>query len=54
MKISLGRATGKVVTRIRQASVSVSYFYIADLGIGELPVEDIIKKLFGPSVRFID
>ena len=50
--ISLGRGTGKIVTRVRQTTIEC--IYISDRGLGNIDPEDMIKQIFGPSVRFID
>ncbi len=50
MNISLGRGTGKIVTRIREAEIEC--IFISDLG--NIDAEDMIRQIFGPSVRFID
>jgi len=50
MRISLGRGTGKIVTRVRDVTI----FYLADTGLGNIDPEEMIRQIFGPSVRFID
>ena len=50
MNISLGRGTGKIVTRVREVTI----FYLDDSGLGNIDPEDMIRQIFGPSVRFSD
>ena len=49
--ISLGRGTGKIVTKIREVTI---YYYMQDAGLGNIDPEDMIRQIFGPSVRFND
>lgn len=55
MRISLGRGTGKIVTLRKITVYNLSVVKLArNAWYTEQELIDHIKKLFGPSVRFID